>query len=299
MPSPIGGIEMSYRFQNTTTATDPGAGNVQVNNGDQTLASELYVSELSMWGNNLSVIWQTVYQGEYLGIWEMSGNREGVYYQVSGAITDNGGWYTIPVTFLPGTAGGIDDNRTVSVFLINDPVNKLPDDGLTRQALVKASNTSFDTEWSFIRLDELEDVNVTGSPGPQNGDALIYDTSISPPQWIPGAVASSSSSWTMINANTTANAGDQYMVDATTGDITVTLPVTPTDSDTIRLRLVRDGGALPGNILIVNSSGDPINDDVSSPAGVITVSIIHRDVEFVYLSGSWWVNRYDLDGGVI
>ena len=149
--SPVGGAFFNMRWDSATTATDPGDGNVKVNNADQPLATELYASTTTVPGNDASIIWDNLLPGEYIGIWETTGDKESQYYVVTGPVVDNGSWVTVPISAVPGGGvGGIDNNQAVQVFFIANPNEKIPTGGTTGQALVKQSNADFDTEWATI-----------------------------------------------------------------------------------------------------------------------------------------------------
>jgi hypothetical protein len=66
----------------------------------------------------------------------------------------------------------------------------MPDKDITLISEAPEDGTPYsrqDAGWvaSPSSLDDLEDVDTSGSPGPQHGDLLSYDTTLSPPQWIP------------------------------------------------------------------------------------------------------------------
>jgi hypothetical protein len=146
--SPVGGLTMSYTFSTTTTEADPGSGLLRVNNADQTLATELYVSATSKTGNDVDFVWANMYTDEFVGLWEQAGDHEGIYYIITGPPVDNTGWWTIPIQVISGV-GGIDDATTISAFTIDNPNEKLPPDGADKLVLKKASATDYDTEWGL------------------------------------------------------------------------------------------------------------------------------------------------------
>jgi hypothetical protein len=146
--SPSGGVALQYRWQSDITATDPGAGNIKVNNADQTLATELYVNDLTRNGNDAGFIWEDVVKGEYVGVWEEFGDNETIYYLIT-ATQDNVGWHTLTVDHIPGTLGGLDNNQQCTVLLIPNPLNKLPLAGETEQVLAKATATDYDASWQY------------------------------------------------------------------------------------------------------------------------------------------------------
>ena len=143
--SPIGGLALAYTF-NTTTTPPIGAGDIAVNNTDQTLATELYVSTESRNGNDLDFIWANIAAGDAIVFWEEVGDAESDYYAVQGPGVLNAGVWTFPVEFVYGT-GGIENNRPIVAYIIGNPAERVPAGGTTGQVLTKVSDDDYDDAW--------------------------------------------------------------------------------------------------------------------------------------------------------
>ncbi len=89
----------AWKFDNSTTAADPGEGKFRLNNADHTIATALYLNETSDAGVDVSLILDTIVSGDSCFIQETADASRAVLYSVSGLPTDNGAWRTIPLTF--------------------------------------------------------------------------------------------------------------------------------------------------------------------------------------------------------
>lgn len=153
--SPVGGLEMDYKWNSGTLPTDPVAGDIAVNNADPTLATELYVHTLTRNGTDVGLIWSLVDPNEYIGVWEQAGDNESAYYIITGPGVLNGSVYTFPCSYVFGV-GVPEDGRNVQVFVIEAVGNKLPPGGADNTVLKKASAGDYDTEWAFVQGSEIE-----------------------------------------------------------------------------------------------------------------------------------------------
>lgn len=126
-PSPVGGLNFDYDWDNDQTVSDPGAGNIKLN-GDQDPAAnpgtKISVNDETENGNDVGFLWDTVKPGDYLGLIEQGGGAnaggEGFYFLVS-TIVDQGGWREIDGTVIGYTGNDIDNNRRTTVLVIPDP----------------------------------------------------------------------------------------------------------------------------------------------------------------------------------
>jgi hypothetical protein len=146
--TPVTGLSLQYRFQDDTSATDPGAGNLKVNNLDQLLATELYVNIETRLGANAEVVWENFREDDILAVQETTTQDEFIIYTITGPPVNNVGWFTFPVSRLAIDGdGGVDDNAQVVISPIKNPADRLPPNGDAGQVLTKDSSTSFDTSW--------------------------------------------------------------------------------------------------------------------------------------------------------
>jgi hypothetical protein len=149
--SPVGGVSLSYKFDTNITASNPGAGRLSVNNADQTLATELYASDATALGNDATIVWANVVAGEFVGIWDVNSAKT-IYYEVTADAVDNGNWFTLGISNVPGTVGGFTNNEDCEIFFIADPANKIPPNGGAGQVLTKNSSTSYDMSWKTLNV---------------------------------------------------------------------------------------------------------------------------------------------------
>lgn len=86
----------SYAFDASTTSSDPGSGNVRLNNATLASVTEIYISETDGWGVDISGFLSTISNGVRLRLSKIGAQASTVLFTASGAPTDNGGWRTIP-----------------------------------------------------------------------------------------------------------------------------------------------------------------------------------------------------------
>jgi CubicO group peptidase (beta-lactamase class C family) len=145
---PASSLSANQRWSNDTSATPPADGYVKANNTVD-LATELYVSK---WNEEVTVDvseWFAQLQdGDYVGVWERTGNDESVYWNVSGYPVDNGDYVTIPISLFAQDPGiTIPESVSINTLILKDPKNQLPLGGNVTQVLAKSSGNPFDTQW--------------------------------------------------------------------------------------------------------------------------------------------------------
>ena len=144
--TPTGGMTFRYTFQSSTTGADPGSGNIRANNSNLQLASALYVSATNRDGNSAEVAWDVWDFGDFIAI-ANDLQAERAVYQIAGQATNNDGWYSLPVTALPGPLTSLSNQAPVQVMLVPDPASRVPRGGNAGQILSKLSNVDFDMQW--------------------------------------------------------------------------------------------------------------------------------------------------------
>lgn len=95
-----------WRFDTDVTDTDPGAGDWKLNNADETLATFLYIDDLTISGRDASNIIQVLGNGNYLVIQRTEDSSEALSFQVTGAPTDGTGYWKIPISHDSSDTGG-------------------------------------------------------------------------------------------------------------------------------------------------------------------------------------------------
>lgn len=113
-------IRAEWKWSTDTTATDPGSGNCKVNNTDYSLATALYISQSSRRGFNASAVLGTIKVNDYIAIAQVKDPDRFLAGQVTGAPTDNGAWWTVPISVQDSSSPTqIQNNQNVDVgFLI-------------------------------------------------------------------------------------------------------------------------------------------------------------------------------------
>lgn len=96
---------------------------------------------------------------------------------------------------------------------------------------------------------------------------------------------SSNKKWILAENDITVVNGDKILVNAENNDVIITLPITPKNDDEIRVKLIRNNGGSPMNILYIDPSSELIND----AAGISDVaSVLYKDITLVYHTYGWW-----------
>ncbi len=148
LTGPAGGMSLEYTWSTDNTATDPTNGYIKANNDDLTLATELYVSNITKAGNNVQPAWNAWREGDYLDIARRNDASKGGAFRLTANSVDNTGWFTLLVTPIGTTqTPSIGNDRTVNVNLVADPESRLPQGGTAGQVLAKIDNVDYNTEW--------------------------------------------------------------------------------------------------------------------------------------------------------
>ena len=103
-----------YSWSDDITATDPGIGKVKGNNADESLITEIYVSETTLNGAKIKAMGDELAIGDLLRIKQYGAGGNYVYPKINGEPVDNGGWWTIPVS-ISDNAGGFTDSVNVQL----------------------------------------------------------------------------------------------------------------------------------------------------------------------------------------
>jgi len=102
-----------WRFDSATAASDPGAGDVRVNNVVFASATAIYISQTSHTGADTAPVLAALKVNDTIHLYEKGAGADHVAkYHVSGAVIDNGAWFTIPVSYI-SHAGAIFANNSI------------------------------------------------------------------------------------------------------------------------------------------------------------------------------------------
>lgn len=96
---PAGGRSDTYwKFSNITTVADPGAGKFRINAATRASATVLVIDDITDGGTNISNFVPLLQTGDLVFIQDQDNATSHVRYRVSGAATNNSGYWTIPIT---------------------------------------------------------------------------------------------------------------------------------------------------------------------------------------------------------
>ena len=259
-----------YGYDNTTADADPGAGNFRLNNTLVASATEMYIAD----DNQSSVDIQTMIQNLAIGTGVYISNpnvkTDAAYFTVSGAITDNSGYSTVPLTFVDSGTSSFTNGTILSFSFLSTGV---ADDSITN---TKLADMAQDTIKGRITAGAGDPEDLTGA---QVRTVIDFDAQVS----ANSAVAANTSKVT--NATHTGDAAGATALTlqnaAITGKTTVTAVGTDfalisdtSDSGNLKKALISDfgGGAgsdttaihddTPGEIVLVTEKVTPVAADL-------------------------------------
>lgn len=90
-------VQVQYQYSNTTTSGDPGAGNFRLNNTTIASATNLFVSQESKAGADLSALLDTLQADDKIYIQRIDDSTERLLIDIT-SVTDNTTWYDIVFT---------------------------------------------------------------------------------------------------------------------------------------------------------------------------------------------------------
>lgn len=115
---PTVGEPLFYKSSSTTTQSDPGAGKVRWNNSTQASATQLYIDTVTQDGIDLSSFVGRIAAGDTL---HLQDKDDATVYQnwLIGAVVNETGWITMPVTFVSSGGGNIANNKEIILVVIS------------------------------------------------------------------------------------------------------------------------------------------------------------------------------------
>lgn len=141
-----GAVGLDYTFLADTADSDPLNGNVKLNDADQSIATEMYVSAFSGLGNDLSKYWQGLQEGDLFNLIEKGAERNFSSFEIVGPIVNNTTYFTVPIANLD-FRGPINANQACQIFWSQDPRSTMRVGGTINQVLAKQSGADFDVAW--------------------------------------------------------------------------------------------------------------------------------------------------------
>lgn len=104
----FGGAAFDYSFDTDTASTDPGSGNLKLNNSDLSVANQLYISEFDINNVDISSYLQTIDDSTsaikgHFSITNKTNTADSAMFAIVGNSTDQGAWFSLPVAWLSGS----------------------------------------------------------------------------------------------------------------------------------------------------------------------------------------------------
>jgi hypothetical protein len=208
-------LSFSWKFNTSTATANPGNKAFSMNNVAPASVTALYFNDINQENNDVSSVMPFLTTGNRIFFSQSSNADHTALYQVSGAVTDNVGWWTVPVTHV--NSGTLPANNDVIgfVFLLTTAggggADGLGPDGNKGDVTVGGTGTTL----------TLNSTIVAGGP---TGSASVvpvitYDakgrlTAVSTATITPAAIGAPSGSGTSTGSNT----GDQTIT--LTSDVT-------------------------------------------------------------------------------
>ncbi len=103
-----------WSFSTTTTAGDPGGGRMRMNNGTPSSVTALYFNEDTAEGFQFDNFFSNLVTGEEICGQQVDDSSSTAVFAISGAPTDNGVWWTVPVSFVRSDGALFGNNKDVA-----------------------------------------------------------------------------------------------------------------------------------------------------------------------------------------
>lgn len=115
--SALASANSTWKFDTSTTNSDPGSKYFRLNNSTLASVTEIYISETSNTGSDTSTVFSFMVVGDKLYIQQKDDASKAAIFTVSGSITDNGTWRTIPVTVYNQSGSLYGNNKECGVII--------------------------------------------------------------------------------------------------------------------------------------------------------------------------------------
>jgi len=111
------GLQLDWRFSTTTTSGNPGSGTFRYNNATPASITEIFVNDTTRDGGiDAGLFLSKLASGDVIYIQQGNDATKAQVFNVTGAATDNTGWWTIPVTRDNG--GALHDNNRDCIWIL-------------------------------------------------------------------------------------------------------------------------------------------------------------------------------------
>lgn len=109
-------LPFEFKFSTTTTAADPGNGSFRFNNASAPSVTDIYLSDTTNGGLDISRIISKLQSGSYqLYVQQKDDAATAVLFEVAGTPVDNTTWVDIPVSYITAS-GGLPGNNKLCLF---------------------------------------------------------------------------------------------------------------------------------------------------------------------------------------
>ena len=157
-----------WKYDDNTSATNPGSGNFKLNNTDPALATALYISDETETGFDFSVILGALGIGDVIYFQNEEDAAEGALVTIS-SVTDNGTWYNFGFTVNDSNGSSLTDGKEFGfVFVLG--VGTPTDSNLTTAAanitdnrIVRGDGGSKGIQESLWSISDLGSMTVSTS----------------------------------------------------------------------------------------------------------------------------------------
>ena len=96
-----------WQYESGTSSSDPGGGKFKLDNSTPGSATNVYINDENEAGIDMGAIIGSLVSGDVVYIQEIENSRRALLCVVSGAPTDNTGWWTIPLTSADSSTAAI------------------------------------------------------------------------------------------------------------------------------------------------------------------------------------------------
>ena len=93
-------LETEFNFSNSTTAADPGSGNLRLNDSTFAASVEIYLDSISYLGSDIAVLLAPMRINDLIILYSKTAPTNFAKYRLIAASTDNTGWWTLQVTLV-------------------------------------------------------------------------------------------------------------------------------------------------------------------------------------------------------
>lgn len=114
-----GTLTGSYKFNTGTTAVDPTTGKLAFNNAAYASVTNIYISQTSDPGTDAENLLKALAVGDVIYVQERDNATKWLRGKISSTPTDNGTWWTLPITLVSNGAGAMISNNAKCAITVS------------------------------------------------------------------------------------------------------------------------------------------------------------------------------------